>query len=175
MTWRRALAYAAVFVGLLFYYIATEPRGGADAPATRARRAFLNADPSDVRALSVEQGGARIHVVRDGERWRVTEPEGARIPSDLIAALVDQLTALPDVEVVDESGKGAAQFGVEPPAAHITLTVGDDRRIGVALGGRNPGQTAVYARVDGAPRIVLVGLNVLYYEELIAQAASGAN
>lgn len=171
MTWRRAGAYCALFIGLAIYYVATEPRTGADAPAVAVRRAFVAASSSDVHSVTVEQADARVHCVRDGERWRVEEPATARVPSDLVGALVDQLTALSDVEVVNETGQGAAQFGLDPPVARVTLGLADGRKIGVALGARNPGQTAAYARVDGAPRILLVGLNVLYYGDLIVQAS----
>lgn len=170
MTWGRALGYLAVFLGLVAYYVATEPRTGADTPAVVVRRSFLDITSTDVRALTVEQGTRRIRAVREGERWRVAEPEGTKIPSDLLAALVDQLATQPDVEVVDETGQDAAQFGLVPPVARVTLEI-DDRKVGIAFGARNPGQTAIYGRVDGESRVLLLGLNVLYYEELIVQAS----
>ncbi|HVN86292.1 MAG TPA: DUF4340 domain-containing protein [Candidatus Binatia bacterium] len=171
MTWRRALIYFATFVVLVVYYVTTEPGDDHDAAAAGQRRSFLSATPGEVQTVTVERGATRIQAVRDGDRWRVVEPEHAPVPSDLLAALVEQLTALPDVEVVSESGAEAEQFGLVPPSAHVTLGLSEGRHIGVALGGRNPGQTAVYARVDGTIRIVLVGLNVLYYQDLITQAA----
>ncbi|HYV57490.1 MAG TPA: hypothetical protein VE911_08095, partial [Candidatus Nitrosopolaris sp.] len=43
----------------------------------------------------------------------------------------------------------------------------------VTLGGTNPTGTAVYARLAGAPEVVLIGRDVQYYEELIFQALAG--
>ncbi|MBI4515398.1 MAG: DUF4340 domain-containing protein [Deltaproteobacteria bacterium] len=172
MTAWRAWAYMLLFAVLAAYYLATEPRSQEPVPqAPAARQAFLALAKDDVRAVTIEHGSVTVECVREGARWRVQRPAGSRIPSDLIAALLDQLTEVPEVEVVDESGQGAAAFGLEPPQARVILTGSDGRRVAVALGERNPAQTAVYGRVEGAARIVLLGLNVIYYQELIAQGA----
>jgi hypothetical protein len=46
----------------------------------------------------------------------------------------------------------------------------DGSVIRVLLGARNPAQTAVYARREGKPDVVLLGLNVQYYIELVIEA-----
>ncbi len=175
MTWWRATAYMGLFIVLSVYYVASEPRSGASAPSTPAPHAFLGVGSASVRTVSVQRGAVTLQAVRDGERWRVEQPANVHVPSDLVAALVDQLTELPEVEVVDEHGQSAAQFGLEPPEAHVTFTLADGRSVGVALGTRNPAQTAAYGRVDGTTRVVLLGLNVLYYENLLTQAARPSN
>ena len=38
---------------------------------------------------------------------------------------------------------------------------------------RNPAQTAIYARREGSGEIVLAGLNVQYYFDLLMEAAAG--
>jgi len=171
MTWGRGGAYFGLFVVLTAYYVATEPSSQAGKPQLPARRSFLEIAPDDVQAVVIESNGLTVRCVRDGTRWRAEQPAQATVPSDLVSALVDQLTQVPDVEVVDEQGERAAQFGLAPPQGTVQLILKGGRTIAVALGARNPAQTAVYGRVEGAPRVVLLGLNVRYYEELIVQAA----
>ncbi len=175
MSWRRASVYFGLFVALAAYYVATEPRSEAGKPRLPARLSFLEVDAGDVQALTIESQGTTVRCVRDGERWRAEVPAHAAVPSDLVTAMIDQLTQVPDVEVVDETGQRAAQFGLAPPQGSIRLRLRSGRTVGVDLGGRNPAQTAVYGRVQGSPRIVLVGLNILYYEQLILQAARSAS
>ncbi|MBI1817905.1 MAG: DUF4340 domain-containing protein [Deltaproteobacteria bacterium] len=175
MTWWRATAYLGLFIGLTAYYVASEPGSGGSAPATPPPHAFLGVTSASVRTVSVQRGAVTLEAVRDGERWRVERPANVHVPSDLVAALVEQLAELPAVEVVDEHGESAAQFGLEPPEAHVTFMLADGRSVGVALGARNPAQTAAYGRVDGTTRVVLLGLNVLYYENLLTQAARPSN
>jgi len=173
MTWRRAGTYFGLFVVLTAYYVATEPSSQAGKPQLPARRSFLEIAPEDVQAVAIESNGLTVRCVRDGARWRTEQPARATVPSDLVGALVDQLTQVPDVEVVDEQGERAAQFGLVPPQGTVKLILKSGRAIAVALGARNPAQTAVYGRVEGATRVVLLGLNVRYYQELIVQAARG--
>ena len=50
-----------------------------------------------------------------------------------------------------------SEFGLEPPLARIVLDVqGAGSRI-LALGKNNPVQTSLYAQINEAPQIVLVG------------------
>lgn len=171
MSWRRAGTYFLMFLVLAGYYAATELRSDTEGAALPPRHAFLPFGSADVTAVTVQRGATRVHAALDGSRWRVDEPPGVRVPTDLIAALVEQLTTLPDVETVAENGEGAAQFGLEPPESLVTFDLRDGRHATVVLGGRNPAQTAAYGRIEGEARIVLLGLNLLYYRDLILQAA----
>jgi hypothetical protein len=171
MSWRRAGAYVLLFLALAGYYAATEPSSDADGVSGPPPRAFLRVDRAAIVAVTIERGTARVRAVRDGERWRAEEPAGARVPPDVLAALIDQLLTMPEVETVSETGDEAAQFGLEPPDSRVTLMLRDGDRTTVALGSRNPSQTAAYGRVDGEARIVLLGLNLLYYRDLILQSA----
>ena len=41
----------------------------------------------------------------------------------------------------------------------------------LSLGGPNPAATGVYGRLDGNPQVVLLGLNVRYYVDLVLRQA----
>jgi hypothetical protein len=174
MTWQRAWAYLAAFVALGVYYVASEPRALSRAPELPSERPFLDAPADEVAEITLQRGETSVHCVRDGNRWRVERPSRSRAPSDLIAALVAQLTEFPGVAVVDQRGEQPDQYGLDPPESKIRIKLRGGRTIGVAIGSRNPAKTAVYAQVLGKAPVVLVGLNVLYYQDLIIQQASPA-
>ena len=44
----------------------------------------------------------------------------------------------------------------------------------VKLGAKNPPQTAIYVQTDFSPRILLVGVNVQYYADLLYEAGTKA-
>lgn len=173
MTWTRALLYLAIWGVLTVYYFAfdhppTAPSTPAETVTKSERLVPLHA--AAVTQLSLEAHGLALRCDRTDGQWRVVEPAGAPIPADLIAALVTTLTELPPVGVVPLGGEGKADdFGLTDPVARITIGDGT-ARIGLQLGARNPSQTAVYARRDDAEAIVLVGLNVQYYVDLIIEA-----
>ena len=170
MTWRRVALFWGCFVVLTAYYFAVERRTGGPAVAHLTRAAFIDVPTDRIEALEAHRGAAVVRCRRVAGRWQVVEPSSAAVPSDLIAALVADLSQLPDVEVVAETSKDLSQFGLDPPASQLTLTPTGGQAIIVRLGLRNPSGTAVYAQRSDDPRVFLIGLNIRYYEELLFEA-----
>lgn len=171
MTWRRALTYWACFIVLGTYYLLVLREPSHPTPAHLTRAAFLSIAENQIDALELRRDTSVIRCRRVDGRWQVVEPAGGVAPSDLVAALVANLTQLPDVEVVDEGKGSIAQFGLDPPVSQIVLTLSGGKPVTVRFGSRNPSGTAIYAQRDDGPRVYLIGLNVRYYEDLVFQAA----
>jgi hypothetical protein len=133
----------------------------------RARAADLA--ENEIDAMDLRRGATTIRCRRMDGRWRVVEPATGQVPSDLVTALVANLTQLPEVEVVDEEGGNLTQFGLDPPVSQMTLTLAGGKLVHVRLGSRNPSGTAIYAQRDDSRRVFLIGLNVRYYEDLLFQ------
>jgi hypothetical protein len=173
MTWSRALLYLATWASLSAYYVAFErspqaPVARSDVTAAEQRLVPFRAGA--VTMLSLDAHGTHVRCERSEGQWRVLEPAGAPVPIDLVAAIVATLTELPPVEIVPLSdGSQSADFGLEDATVHLTVGAGAEQ-VRLQLGARNPSQTAVYARRDGAEEIVLVGLNVQYYVDLLIEA-----
>lgn len=169
MTWRRAALYWAVFIALTAYYL-TGVRETEQSAAHLTRAPFLNLAEDQVTALELRRGATVVRCRRSNGRWEVIEPAGRAVPPDLVTALIANLTQLPDVEVVAESGSDLSQFGLQDPVSEITLTRTGGAPVVVRLGTRNPAGTAVYAQRTDSPRVFLIGLNVRYYEDLLLEA-----
>ncbi|MBI3783211.1 MAG: DUF4340 domain-containing protein [Deltaproteobacteria bacterium] len=165
MTWKRAALYWLGFLALAAYYrVAID----SDRPQPLAsRRPFLEIATDQITALDVDRRGQRLHAERVDGSWRATTPAGSAVPSDLIGALVDSLTSIPDVEVVAETVAATDDFGLQPPAATITLARAQGAPIVIDFGQLNPTSTAVYARRSDSPRVYLLGRNLDYYLDLL--------
>jgi Domain of unknown function (DUF4340) len=174
MTWPRALAYWACFIVLGGYYLVALREPSRQVPAHLTRAPFLNVPEGEVDALELRRGATVVRCRRIDGRWRVVEPSGTTVPSDLLAALVANVTQLPDVEVVGEGGGDLGQFGLAPPVSQMTLRLTGGQARVLRFGSRNPSGTAIYAQRDDGPRVFLVGLNVRYYEDLVFQGVPGA-
>jgi hypothetical protein len=178
MTWRRAALYWALFIVLGVYYLAAEREPAGEAAAHLTRAAFLNVPEDQLTALQVQKGDNVVRCRRIAGRWKVVDPPESRVPSDLIAGLIANLTQLPDVEVVADKPGDLAQFGLDTPVSTLLLTPASGDAITVRLGNRNPAGTAVYAQRSTSDRVFLIGLNVRYYEDLLfegVQRTSGTN
>jgi len=83
---------------------------------------------------------------------------GSRPTADEILANVT--TAKIDREI-DPNPKQPADFGLDKPAADLTLTLKDGKQVGVELGGKNPTGVWVYAREHGKPAVFVLPESVL--------------
>lgn len=171
MRWRQVALLWAVFAALLGQWWLVErgrpPAGEGEAPP-RAR--FLELRAADVSAVAVERAGRRLVLRRDGGYWRVVEPVGAQVPSDLVSAFMEALVGAEEIEQVAATTDDARSFGFDEGAGRVELSLTGQPPLVVTLGGQNPTGTAIYARRGGAPGIVLIGRNVRYYEELLLES-----
>jgi len=169
MTWRRAAVYWAVFLGLSAYYVVAV-RESTKPLAHLTRAAFLDIPADQIDAVEVRRGGSVVRCRHVNGRWELTEPAGRSAPSDLIEAMVANLTGLPDVEVVAENSSALGEFGLQTPQSEISVQRAGRAPVQVRLGTQNPAGTAVYAQRDDSPQVFLIGLNVRYYEDLLFEA-----
>jgi len=169
LTWRRAAIYWGGFLVLAAYYFTALHEGGGPTAAHLVRAPFLDLPADEIAAVEVRRGDRAVRCRRAQDRWQVVEPLNGVVPSDLIAALVANLTQLPDVEVVAEHAADLAQFGLAPAQSEITLTRTPGKPISVRVGAVNPAGTAVYAQRSDGDRVFLIGMNVRYYEDLLFQ------
>jgi len=174
VTWWRALTYVGIWAALTLYYLgsnrSSHPVAEAPASAKPNELRLLPKGASAVGAFELEAGGRILRCRRVEDQWEVLYPQHARVPSDLIAATVGALADLEAIKVVGSelTPQAEAEFGLSHPL--VRLSVGDaTSHVTVLLGLRNPAQTAVYARREGEREVLLVGLNVQYYVDLLLE------
>jgi hypothetical protein len=153
-----ALVLALLGVGYYVYEVRLGP--GREEAAARKGRVFT-AETKDVTEIQLKRGGETVRLKREGENWELLEPlraRGSRPTADEILANV--LTAKIDREI-DPNPKTPADFGLDKPAADLTLTLKDGKTMGVELGAKNPTGVWVYAREHGKPAVFVLGESVL--------------
>lgn len=173
MTWRKTLIYWLLFGFLSAYYVLLE-RVPAPAPAPEIQRAKLLPVFSDeIAAFTLQRNGRAVRCELRERRWRAVLPQGATVPHDLVAALVETLTEKQESEVMEPTPQpeDLKSYGLDQPTAIFEVQVTDGRTMQVAVGSRNPPRTAIYVQTSLSPAVMLAGLNVEYYGDLIFEAA----
>ena len=162
MRWQTTAVMFALLVLLGGFYYVYEVRlgPGREEAAARKGRVF-NAETKDVAEIELKREGETVRLKREGESWELLAPvraRGSRQTADEILANV--LTAKIDREI-DPNPKSPADFGLDKPAADMVLTLKDGKKLGLALGAKNPTGVWVYAREHGKPAVFVLGESVL--------------
>jgi hypothetical protein len=176
MTWRRIAVYYVLSVILGGYYLAFEWRPNPEKPIRGPRQVvqnrFLPLAREDIHELVLRRANAIVQCRRNGDTWETIEPSGAKITSAIVASLIENLTLGKEVQVVDRSAADLKPYGLAPPYSTLELKGKEKNPLTtVLIGDRNPTESAVYARLENSPQVVLLGYSVRYYEELIFEAA----
>lgn len=167
MTWTRVAFYWALFLGLLVYDAATAQRRRPVPPAPAGLARAIELDANEVVAIELNRAGRRREFRRaPGGRWSAVAPD-TEVPPDLIAALVAAVTSMQLDEVVANDAGSEAAFGLAPPRGELVLIGRNGRQVKIATGAMNPAGTAVYARAGDDPRVLVIGLDVRAYEDLL--------
>src|SRR5207247_10620133 len=155
MRWQTTivLTIALLLVGG-FYYV-YEVRWAPERERVEARKGrIFQAEPADVTAVELKRREDTVRFARAGEGWELKAPVVARGDSARIdETLTTVLTAKVDREI-DPKPAAPGAFGLDKPAAEVTLTLKDGKTLGLALGNKSPTGVWVYAREAGTPAVV---------------------
>ncbi len=131
--------------------------------ALRERRIFLG-PPAECDRLEIRRPDGLLQVTRtDQGAWRVQKPFVGRAAYAAVQGLLDQLTEIRAIDFVAESIAAASLYGLDEPAAQVTLAgtraYGDQiLRIGRTVEGRT---NEVYATQEGSESVFTVDAGLL--------------
>jgi uncharacterized protein DUF4340 len=174
LTAGRTIAYWVLFAVLVGYYWIIEHRAAPPSEIRQAREKVLDVFSDDVVALTLRREGNEIRCERRDKRWQIVKPADAKVPADLVSALIENLTDKQEAEEISASPKpeDLQTFGLSDASPEIEVEVSGGKTMKIKLGARNPPQTAIYAQTNTKPRILLVGVNVQYYADLLYEAGA---
>ena len=164
MRWQTTAALAVILAALAAFFYVYEIRMAPDREQAETRKGrVFTAELADVTELAIERADATVHVKREGDGWQMLAPVRAAGDRGTIEDVLTTLvTAKSDREIEAAPAASAlGDFGLDKPAARVTMTLRDGKRLGLALGGKNPTGAWVYARESDKPAVLAVGESVL--------------
>lgn len=175
MSPRSAIFFTVLIAILLpYYYFVDRPELRLKELQT-AQESLLDL-PGGIDAVTVTRGDEKVRYTKmaDGRSYKLVEPDGKFVPQDLMKALADLLEGAKTVEVVSTNPNDIAEFGLDKPKGEVILEAASKKQpINIFFGNENPTHTAVYARIEGSPKIFLLGANLQYYQTLMFQWVEG--
>jgi hypothetical protein len=119
-------------------------------------KALLTFQRDKVDGISVTADGKAIELAKEGADWKLTKPLAARADNSAVEGLVGRLetTQMKSVAANDPTPDDLKKYGLDKPAATITLSVGSARAT-LLIGGKADDDN-VYARDASKPSVVTV-------------------
>ena len=174
MSARPAIFYTIAFFILLPIYFWIQPSIKPTSALEQKQESLLKLNGIDAVTVTSGSESLRFQKDKDGKFYNLVAPAGKFVPHDLMEAMVSLLTSAKSVEVVAEDTTDLAQFGLDHPTSEVTIEgPGQPQPIKIAFGNENPTHTAIYAQIEGIPKVFLLGQNIEYYQSLMFQWIEG--
>ncbi len=162
MRWQTTAVLAAILIALGAFYYVYEVRLGPDREKIEGRKGrVFAAEPADVTEVEIKRTDSTVKLKREGDGWQILEPVNARGDRGPIDETVTSVTTARMDREIEADPKALGDFGLDRPAAEVTLRLKDGKHIGLALGAKSPTGVWVYARETGKPAVFVVGDSVL--------------
>jgi len=174
LSWRPAILLSILFAALLPYYLLVDRQYSHQVRIKFEKANLLNIDAIDRFTVTRGREVVTFQKTADGKMYQVSSPAGAFVPQDLMNALAALLIKSNSVDIVADKADDLAQYGLDRPQGELEVhDPGKPNPIKLIFGAENPTHTAVYARMEGSPKIFLLGLDLRYYQDLVFEWVEG--
>ena len=162
MRWRTTLILALLFAGVAGFYYLYEIRMAPEREKQAAQKGRLfQAEAKDVEAVTIKRKENTLRLRREGDAWLIVEPINAKADKGPVESMVASLVTARVEREVDPNPSKLSDFGLESPAAELTITIkGKSEPLNLLLGERAPTRTWVYGKTREKPAVVLLSDSV---------------
>src|SRR2546430_1692004 len=147
MRWQTTAILAVVLLALGAFYYVYEIRGGPERAKVEAQKGRLwTVDAADVTEVELRRGGEVVTLKREPDGWRLVGPVTARGDRGKVDETLTTLTTARVDREIESAPTQLEAYGLDKPAAVVTLRLKNGRQLGLQLGVKNPTGVWVYAR-----------------------------
>jgi hypothetical protein len=118
-------------------------------------RQLLSFEMWDVGKMELSRDGQEILLEKQKERWQLKKPKEGKTKYAAVADLLNDIKNLKWDKVVAREPTDLSRYGLEKPAATLTLTKTDGKPLGTLLLGKTEGDL-LYAKTQEYPDIYAV-------------------
>ena len=124
-------------------------------PAADAPPKILAIGADTVKQIQIRHRGEEPVTVQFNAsgKWEMTSPKPLPADSVAVAALTNTASRLDSERVVDPNVTDLASYGLAPALIEVSLTAKDGKTSKLLIGENTPTGSAVYAKLDGDPRL----------------------
>jgi hypothetical protein len=125
----------------------------ADAPPK-----ILAVKEADISKFDLKKNGTEQVA---GERnsagqWHITSPAPLAADQSAVTSLLGTFSSLNSERLVEDKASNLAPYGLDPPKLEVDLTEKQNKTQKLMLGDDTPAGNAIYAKLDGEPRVFTI-------------------
>lgn len=147
------VALAAAFGAYLWFVERKKPANPEDKPKEKV---FASVDKAKVRAISIKRAAETISLAKEGDLWRMTEPQLVAADANEVEGLISTIQGLEVGDVATESAAKLSEYGLEPPQQTISLEADGGAKTELLIGDKAPAESGLFAKLPGASRVFTI-------------------
>jgi len=155
------LVVVALVLGGYTYFTTPEKKAVGGSGQETASRRVIDFNPRRVTRVEISHEGESLICQRTAEGWKA-EPGLKALRAEAVEDFLQNIGELVEIGEVEEGMEGLSEYRLDNPTSRLSLQIEGEGTRTIVFGSHNPVQTSVYARVDDAPRVVLVGSVILW-------------
>jgi hypothetical protein len=112
----------------------------------------------DISKIAIrKKGGEELDLAKgDAGKWQITAPKPLGADQEAVSSLLSTVSSLNADRLVEDKAGDLSQYGLAQPALELDVTTKDAKPQKLLLGDDTPAGSAVFAKLDGDPRVFTV-------------------
>ena len=156
MRGKNLIVLAAIVIAVGLYIMLFERHRPTSDEATKAaEKVLLDFERDDVIGIVIESAEGRVRLEKAGEEWRLREPLDFPADASVVSSTLGSLANLTADRRLTPDEVNPADYGLEQPAAKVTLRMDDGNERLIEVGDELPLGSKRALRVDGSDGVTI--------------------
>jgi Domain of unknown function (DUF4340) len=160
MKWGRMLAAGVLLAGLavVLWWSNRQEKAKEGQPAADAPPKILALGADTIQQIEIRHRGEDpITLKLNGSQWEMTSPKLA-VDSSAVSAITSAAASVDSERVVDPNVSDPKAYGLAPAAIEVDFRTKNGKTSKLLIGDNTPAGSAVYAKLDGDPRLFTMAM-----------------
>jgi Domain of unknown function (DUF4340) len=119
---------------------------------------ILTLKQEDISKIEIKKkGGEELALAKgDAGKWQITAPKPLGADQEAVSSLLSSVSSLNSDRLVEDKAADLGQYGLTQPSLELDVTTKDTKPQKLLLGDETPAGSAVFAKLDGDPRVFTI-------------------
>jgi hypothetical protein len=153
-----AAVVLAALTGVLYWSNHHPPSDNTAKASLDTSPKILSLKQEDISKIAIrKKGGEELNLAKgDAGKWQITAPKPLGADQEAVSSLLSSVSSLNADRLVEDKAADVSQYGLAQPALELDVTSKDGKPQKLFLGDDTPAGSAVFAKLDGDPRVFTI-------------------